>query len=286
MSHPVAPAILVTRRDISAMSTPPIPAFDAVNQVLVDTAGLPAFLAGSAAAAIEYDKPFAYHDVDVFVPNPGMYFAVVQRLLDNGYEIESDRFVKMWRRHMNYGFNRWHTNSMKLKHTLSDIEVNVIYKLVDGHETTRLSQVLESFDFGLLGVGYETETGRRHDMRTYFFGPGADDGRALPLLPYRKEGISQGFMSQHIMLRTPGRYARYAHTYGYDLHLVKPTLVDGLSAYAEYKSNRSKPEDLVLGDIARRLAKHIEDDQFTELLEFEKALPTADGVDQILESLE
>lgn len=268
------------------MSNLIVPARDAIDQVLADTKGLLAFLAGSAAAAVVYDKPHAYSDVDLFVPNPGSYFTVTQRLIDVGYVVESDRFDKMWRRHQRYGFNHWHTNSMKLLDPRKQIEVNVIYKRVDGHETTRLSQVLESFDYGLLGVGYETETGRFHDMRTYFFGPGADDGRALPMLPYRQEGISAGFMSQHIMLRMPGRYARYAHTYGYDLSLVKPTLIEGYDSYARYKRDRTKPDDQALAQIAASIARHIEFDEYDELLAFEKALPSADGLDDIMASLE
>ena len=258
----------------------------AISQTLDDLAGLPAFVTGSSVAASIYNKPDAYTDVDVFVPNPGVYFACVQRLLGEGYSLESDKFEKMWRRHLSYGFNKWHTNSMKVLNDLSGTEVNIIYKKVDGHETTQLSQVLESFDYGLLAVGFETATRRFHDMRTYFFGPGADDGRALPLLPYREDGISQGFMSQHIMLRMPGRYARYAHTYGYDLSLVKPVLVQGYAAYAAYKSNRSKAEDIQLGQIAAALGAHIELDQFDELLQFEKTLPVADGLDMIMAGLE
>lgn len=268
------------------MTVNPIRAEDAVQQVLGETKGLIAFLTGSAVAAIEYDKQHSYHDVDLFVPNQGMYFALVQRLLDLNYEPGSERFALTWDRHKRYGFKSWHTNSMRLVDPVSGLEVNVIYKRVDGHETTRLSQVLESFDFGLLGVGYETETGRRHDMRTYFFGPGADDGRPLPMLPYRQESTSKGFMSQHVMLRTAGRYARYAHTYGYDLSLVKPTLVQGYQNYSLYKSDRSKDDDLVLGQIAAALAGHIQRDEFEALLQFEKDLPLADGVDSILASLE
>lgn len=263
-----------------------IPAADAVNQVLADIRGLPVFLTGSAPAAMVYDNQFAYTDVDLFVPNEGMYFATVTQLLNKGYSLESDRYEKMWRRHCNHGFKNWHTNSMKLLDDLTGTEVNVVYKKVDGHETTQLSQVLESFDFGLLAVGFDVELGTFHDMRSYFFGLGADDGRALPMLPYRNRAISQGLMSQHVMLRTPGRYHRYACTYGYDLSKVKPTLVEGYWEYARYKAKRSKPEDLTLGRIAAALAASIETDKFDELHHFEKQLPMSDGLDEIMASLE
>ena len=98
--------------------------------------------------------------------------------------------------------------------------------------------------------------------------------------------LAQGLMSQHIILRTPGRYARYADEYGYDLSLVKPVLVDGYLKYHEYKSNRSKPEDQALGKIALALSQHMEFDEFDELRTFEADLPKADGLDQVLASLE
>lgn len=249
---------------------------------------MPAFLAGSSAAAVVYGKPYAYTDIDLFVPNQGSYFALVQHLLRSGYSFESDRFERMWDRHLTFGFKAWHTNSMKLLDDTTGTEVNVIYKRVDGHETTRLSQVIESFDFGLLGVGYETETGVRKDMRPYLFPHIAAIGAStpLPMMDYRAVTVGKGYMSQHIMMRTAGRYARYASTYGYDLSLVKPTLIAGYQCFADYKLARTKPEDLTLGQIADTLGQHIEHDLFAELLEFEKKLVVADGLDEIMEALE
>lgn len=268
--------------------TPPIEADKAVEHVLTPLHGMPAFLTGSAVAAEVYDKPFMYNDVDVFTPNSGMYFVTIQHLLNNGFELANQREERTWGRHKRYGFIGWHTNSLHLVHSGLRFDMNVIYKNVDGHPTTRLSQVLESFDFGLLATGYDCETGVWHDMREYFFGPFRHYGPfdPLPMLPYREEQVSQGFMSQHIMMRTPGRYARYAHTYGYDLSLIKPVLVEGYNNYADYKSQRTKPEDLTLGSIARALAQHIEDDDFEEITEFAESLPKADSLDVILEGLE
>lgn len=255
----------------------------AVAQVLNDTAGLPAFLAGSSAAAVQSGNEHAYTDVDIFVPKPGVYFALVTRLQERGWKIEGDRFSRMYERHLAMGFNGWHTNSMKLLNS-DDTEVNVIYKKVDGHETTMLSQVIESFDFGLLGVGYETETSTFRDMRSYLF-PGYDINGPLPMMEYRQETVGRGLMSQHIMLRTAGRYARYAR-YGYDMSLIKPLLVKGYYAYSTYKTNRTKPEDATLADIALGLAQYIELDQLDALETFEKTLPMTDGLDDIFARME
>lgn len=273
-------------------NTTGIPAELAVEKVLEDLKGFRAFLTGSAAAAVAHDKPLAYTDIDVFTPNQGVYYTAIQRLKDVGYTVANERFELMWDRQMNIGFNRWHTNSMKLLDDLTGTEVNIIYKLVDGHETTTLAQVIESFDFGLLGMGYNLKSGNYHDMRSYLFpgfaklGQDTGWGIPLPLLEYRQGQLSKGLMSQHIMLRTPGRYTRYADEYGYDLSLVKPVLVDGYLKYHEYKSNRSKPEDQALGQIALALSQHMEFDEFNELRKFEADLPKADGLDQVLASLE
>lgn len=262
----------------------------AVGAVLGDTAGLPAFLAGSSAAAIWYDKPDAYTDVDLFVPNPGTYFTVVERLRSRGWELD-DRNEKMLKRHLRYGFRGWHTNSIKLNQVLpgntESTEVNVIYKLVDKHETTNLTDVIQSFDFGLLGVGYETETLNFRDLRPYLF-PGEDLDGPLPMIEYRRESFAQGFMSEHIMQRTPGRYARYVR-YGYDMSRIKPVLEMGYFAYSEYMLDRTKPDKILLGKIGLKLAEAIRDDDFDGpdgLLAFEKALPTFDGLDAILDFLE
>lgn len=264
--------------------TPPVRAQDAVTKVLDDVAALPLFLAGSAAAAVCTSRDYAYHDVDLFSPSQGVYFSAVQQLLNRGYRLESDRFTRMWQRHLRYGFNAWHTNSMRLIDETTGTEVNVIYKRVDGHETTQLSQVLESFDFGILGVGYETDTGVFRDLRQYLF-PDATDLNVLPMMGYRADNVGQGLMSQHTMLRMPGRYARYSR-YGYDLSLVQPTLVRGYLNYAAYKEDRTKPEDQTLAQIAKALAFNIESNMLDELLSFEKQLPMQDGLDDILASIE
>ena len=66
-----------------------------------------------------------------------------------------------------YGFKGWHTNSLKLYHATPTyrVEVNLVYKLTDGHPTTSLAQVLESFDFGCLGLGLDCELNQWRDIR-------------------------------------------------------------------------------------------------------------------------
>lgn len=266
------------------MNTTGIPAKDAVDKVLHDTAGLPAFLTGSSVAAVVHGFDNAYSDIDLFVPNEGLYFTLVTHLLNNGYVVSDDRFERMWDRHKRFGFNHWHTNSMRLLDAATGTEVNVIYKRVDGHETTQLSQVIESFDFGLLGVGYETETSRFRDMRSYLFPDHNPDG-PLPMMEYRAVTVGKGFMSKHVMLRTSGRYARYSR-YGYDLSEVKPTLVSGYANYALFKANRTSDEDITLGQLAAGVGQAIENDDIDQLLALEQAIPKMDALDELLAALE
>ena len=131
------------------------------------TRGEPVFLAGSRVAAQDYDKLDCFSDLDVFAPTEQVLMTTTQLLLCCGYTMD-DRFTRVWHRWKRYGFNGWKTNSMRL-YSRSDVETNVVFKIADHHATTTLAQVLESFDFGLLAVGYDLEQGVRRDLRPYLF---------------------------------------------------------------------------------------------------------------------
>jgi len=118
-------------------------------------AGEPVYLAGSLVAEETYGKSNAHSDVDLFCPTDQVLIAVGQKLLCNGYKLD-DRFDRVWHRWLRYGFKKWHTNSLRLM-SPAGVETNLVYKLTDGHPTTSLGQVLESFDFGLLATGYDLE---------------------------------------------------------------------------------------------------------------------------------
>lgn len=242
----------------------------------------PVFVAGSCVAAQAHGLVDGYSDLDVFVPTEQVLVSTIQTLLNHGYVMD-DRFSRVWERWLRYGFKGWHTNSMKMEN-LSGLEVNVVYKIVDGHPTTSLAQVLESFDFGLLGMGYDMESGTYRDMRPYLF-PGYDLDGPLPLMPGKRNAWRSGFISQYNGLREAGRYAKY-HTYGYDLSSVSADLVTGYRMVSAYHRQSFDEDKQLLADIYEALASRIEADEIDELAESYKTLDFKDSLELILEALE
>lgn len=257
-------------------------ASDTVAEVCAPLTGLPVYLAGSLVAAETYGMDDAFDDADVFCPSDLVIIAAVQKLLDSGFTLD-DRFARVWIRWLRYGFKKWHTNSIKLVGPWG-VQVNMVYKLQDGHPTTSLSQVVESFDFGLLAVGYDVETGVRRDFREALF-PGKDPNGALPLMPNKRENWRNGFISQYNGLREAGRYAKYVR-YGHDLSLVKDDLIVGYYMAASYLAGRDQPEKQQLGKIYETIAFKIEDDAIDELIEASKEILYMDSLDEIMEALE
>jgi hypothetical protein len=254
--------------------------------------GEPVFMAGSLVAEEAYGKSSAHHDVDLFCPTSQVLIAVVQRLLEHGYKLD-DRFERVWHRWLRYGFKTWHTNSIRL-HSPSGVETNLVYKLTDGHPTTSLAQVLESFDFGLLGMGYDLESGTYRDLRPYLFPQFYSTSDAavfksyhgpLPMMPNKRDNWRNGFISQYNGLREFGRYAKY-HEYGYDMSLVKDDLATGYWSAAAYLTNSFDQDKQQLGHIYEAIAQHIELDNIVELQEATAKIDYKDSLDVIMEALE
>lgn len=244
--------------------------------------GDPVFLAGSLVAEQTYGKANAHSDVDLFCPTGQVLIAVGQKLLDNGYKFD-DRFDRVWVRWLKYGFKTWHTNSLRL-HSPHGMETNLVYKLTDGHPTTSLGQVIESFDFGLLATGYDLESDTYRDMRGYLF-PGLDPDGPLPMMPNKRDAWRNGFISQYNGLRECGRYAKY-HAYGYDLSLVRDDLVTGYDMASMYFSTHFDKDKQMLGNIYDAIARHIEAGNIDQLVEAYKQIDFTDSLDSIMEALE
>lgn len=259
----------------------PVTADTAVSEVLSVAAGLPVFITGSSVAAIVHDKPLAYTDVDVFCAQQTGLVASVQRFLSEGWDL-AERSERVWIRWLTNGMDKWHTNSIKL--TRGGIEVNCISKLVDGHQSTSLSQVIESFDFGLLALGYDARDGVLRDMRSYYF-PGEDTTKALPMLPIRERAWREGFISQYQGLREVGRYIKYLD-YGYDLTRVRETLLTGYQSISAYMINKGDEDKVKLGEIYRSIAESIEDEALDKLRELGVEIMYLDDLDRILEALD
>lgn len=257
--------------------------YEVIDRLLKQLHGTPAFIAGSCVAAEAHGHP-SFHDIDVFVPSQGVLFTTIQQLLDQGYYLD-ERFDRVWYRWLRYGLKGWHTNSMRL-FSMDNVETNVVYKLIDGHPTTSLAQVLESFDFGLLGVGYDIEEGQYRDMRPYLF-PGYDPqvGGPLPLMPNKRGNWRNGFISRYNGLRQAARLAKY-YGYGYDMSLVMDDLVQGYRMAALYHTSQFDEDKQLLGEIYTVLADRIEAGELEELEQAYATLDFNDELDVIMDKLE
>ncbi len=252
-----------------------------ISDLLRRLHGTPAFVAGSCVAAEAHGKA-EFGDIDVFVPSQQLLFVTVQQLLDQGYCLD-ERFDRVWYRWQRYGLKGWHTNSIRMQ-SLDGVETNVVYKLVDGHPTTSLAQVLESFDFGLLGVGYDVEDGTFRDMRTYLF-PGMDPNGPLPMMPNKRSNWRQGFISQYNGLRQAARLAKY-HNYGYDMSAVMDDLLLGYRMAALYHTNHFDQDKQILGTIYETIADRIESNDLEELSQAYATIDFSDPLDEIMSKLE
>ncbi len=262
-------------------------AIDTINDVLSRLKGDPVFLCGSLVAEDEYGLVGAHSDVDLFCPTGNVLVATGQKLLGQGYTLD-DRMERTWFRWLRYGFKTWHTNSLRLM-SPGGVETNLVYKLTEGHATTSLAQVLESFDFGLLGVGYDVETGVRRDMRPYLF-PRTNlasimGGCPLPMMPNKRDNWRSGFISHYNGLREFGRYAKY-HDYGYDMSLVKDDLATGYMEASLYLLNHFDADKQMSGKIYQTIALKIEADEIDELHLAAKKIDFKDSLDSIMEALE
>ena len=255
---------------------------DVVDELKRRLQGEPVFMAGSLAAAVAHDKPSSWSDVDIFVPTEGLLFTTIKSLLMQG-AVPIDYFDRVWHRWQRYGLRKWHTNSMRLE-TSTGIEVNVVFKLVDGHPTTSLSQVLESFDFGLLAAGWELETGQFRDLRPFLF-PHASINGALPLMPNKRDNWLQGFISQYNGLREGSRYLKYL-CYGYDMSAVKADLSTGYAMAALYHADSFDADKKALGQLYERIGEDIATDDLSDLEGLYKVMDFKSPIAEILERLE
>lgn len=270
------------------MNTTGFSALQAVDLVVDQAKGLRCYLAGSAASAAYkeamgitgFDR--AWHDVDLFVGSENEWVRSIQCLIDHGYTF-GERMEMMWNRVLHYGTHGWHTNSMRLLNP-QGIEVNLVYKTVSRKPTDSLSQVIETFDFGLLGMGWETETGVFRDLRPYMF-PGLDPEGPLPMLPWRREAFEQGHFREHQGLRTFGRAQRYFDSYGYDGSAVLPSLIGGYFNAAAYYTNRMEPEKIQLGQMYQEIGLLLDKQDWPKLEEAAALLPRMNALDEIYELL-
>ena len=259
---------------------------EVIEELLTSLGRLPAAIAGSVVAAHVYDMPLMEQsDLDVFCYSDSALITAIERLSQYGYSLD-DRFSRVKERWLKFGLKTWHTNSVKLiaPDELNNMEINLVYKTADKVPASSLAAVLEAFDFGLLGTGWDLSDGKFRDMRSFMF-PGLDITGPLPFMPNKQHAWQNGFISQYNGLREAGRYAKY-YSYGHDMSLLKATMIQGYHAVAEYLVERGDPDRILLAQIYTTIATHIEFDNIDELLKANKQILSVDALDQIMEALE
>ena len=257
----------------------------AIAAVASPLADLPACIAGSSVAALVYDKPLGDDaDIDVFCYTEEALIAAMTILRAHPNYALNERFERVYARWLKCGLKSWHTNSIKFDHT-HGVQVTRVYKLTGGHPNNSLSGVIESFDFGLLGAGFDLSLDTQlRDLRPFLF-PGYDLNGPLPLMPNKQEAWKNGFISQYNGLREAGRYAKY-YLYGYDMSLIQPVLVDGYELAVRYLRDRGDEDKSKLADIYEAIASKILLNEAEELVEANALILTLDSLDMILDALE
>jgi len=256
---------------------------DVIHDVSGPLLGLPVFLAGSAVAAEQYLNPQGFSDVDFFCRTPETIMAAAQKLIGAGFVLD-DRNESIHHRWMRYGMKGWHTNSLKL-HSPADIEVNLVFKTIGKKPVQSLAEVLESFDFGLLAIGYDLEDGLIfRDMRSFMFPDLPDNAEAFPLMPNKRIAWRRGQFSRYNGTREPWRYSKYASR-GFDMSLVKEDLLLGYEEAIEYWTDRGDPEHLQLAEIYTRLHADITANNYKSMLDAGLEIIKADSLDAIMDAL-
>lgn len=245
--------------------------------------GLPACIAGSSVAAEAHGLPLGkFADVDVFCFSQEAMICGVTRMMTEGFEIEP-RHARVWHRWIQKGMSNWHTNSIKMLNT-EGVEVNVVYKKLNRHPLVTMSAVLESFDFGLLGVGYDLERGTFQDLRSYLF-PGMNVNGPLPFMPQRRADWRGGFISEYQGIRELGRYVKY-HDYGYDMSAIKDDLITGYQNASLYLATRDEPEKKFLSTVYWTAAAKLHAHDLKDIREYASLIAQADALDAMMDELE
>ena len=175
---------------------------------------------------------------------------------------------------------------MKMEKDDEGITYNIVFKTFRRHPTDSLARVLESFDFGFLGMGWDLsgDTPQYRDLRSFLF-PGMDVEGPLPLIPARRDDWANGFISQYQGTRMLGRYMKYVD-YGFDLSLITPDVIAGYRIAGEYMMDRIEEDRQVTGQIFTRAADAIENERYDEIREAVSLLPTLTDFQQMLDALE
>ena len=257
--------------------------------------GAPAVLVGSSVAIAAYGLTGTGNDLDIFVSNEFAFGSLTAKAVSYGFVMADDRDAKMVRRWQRNGIGSFHTNTTHLT-SPEGVDVNITFKKAHGRALSTVSDVVESFDFGHLAMGFDLELGTFHDYREVLFtdylrkqGKTFGDLTALPFLPHKEEAWQQGLISHYSAIR---QFARYVKHYDYGFHLteVTETMVKGYNIAADYWGGRDgsdsqKEEYRLKAGIYRLIANKMKAHDIVDMRASVAHIDFTDPLDAVYDSL-
>ena len=243
----------------------------------------PACIVGSIPALQAYGLEVPdTADIDIFCYSAETLLDATATLRQNDFKL-APRYDRVYSRWLKYGIGNWHTNSVVLLSPATGRKHNLVFKTAGRAPLSSMSQIIESFDFGLLHSGLDLQEGIPRSMKSYLFPQYVDDA-ALPLMPIRRNDWREGFMSRYQALREPARYLKYCN-YGFDMSVVKDDLAAGYNNASEHFIDSEVEEHRRLGQIYGLISAAIQEDQLPLLQSAIDEIPFQDSLEAILASL-
>ena len=219
--------------------------------------GQAASLVGSAVSANEYGLD-TFTDVDVFFADKSALQYGLGLCVAQGWVLHptSERRLKFTHR---WGGKAFHVETYRLDK--DGVELNLTVKLLGGKPVRNTAEVLLSFDFGALLVGYDcladSFEDARLDLRPAFFPQFDTKSSAYPMVPDKRRAWVRGEFGKYNSFRQAERVAKYAMR-GYDMSYVVPDLITGYEQRVEDLQLNPTPHNLALIDIYVQLCEHLD----------------------------
>lgn len=265
-----------------------VPASGMIATTLASLEGGEGWAVGSGVVLDAYGIDAVPGDLDVFVPTREALMVNAQRLisecggkLDNGKP--DGRMSRIYRRWQRRGIN-FHTNSLRVDMP-QGFQINLVWKLADNVPLMTMAAVLESFDFGELGIGYDLKTGKFREMRPYFFPGGEPPWLDMGLIDSRLEAVEMGAFTSYTGIKMVARWKKYSMDYGLPMTLAAEQMCDGLQVAADYSRTRTDFDHQIRAVLYDRLIEAIIVRDADTIDEVDAALDRRDSLDIIMESI-
>jgi len=220
---------------------------------------------------------YHYNDLDFFFNSEAALIAAVSQLLQRGsvpFNSQEERKLHRWLR---FGMGDWHTQSIRLM-TLDRIEVNLIYKTVDGKPLRTAFEVVNSFDFSNVSHGWDMRTGRKYDLAdTYWPGKNPDE---VVLFPDREDQWLAGSIGKHTGSRQGKRWAKNMEGL-WDVSRTTDVFIKGYRIVAAFYLDKEDDEHHAYADVYLVVADLMERNDYQGVLEIYKGISPHSPIEAI-----